>query len=181
MNLLFLCALSCYLNSFTYLSFQFYILILNFYFFLTQGVIFICLHRALYNLLFLSNIFFINNLAVSCSWIKMYLLSFTFKYIFFNKLIFQYHWAVCTNCPIALMIEQLLLLWSNCSIVRALWLKFSFCSISFFSKSKSSMPNIFFGQLHQVCPNKMVTHAFQMGHLGSLKKNIKNKGLELLL
>ena len=83
-------------------------------------------------------------------------------------------WAVCTNCPIALTIEQLLLLWSNCSIVRALWLKFSFCSISFFSKSKSSMPKIFFGQLHQVCPSKMVTHAFQMGHLGSLKK-IKKK------
>ena len=85
-----------------------------------------------------------------------------------------HYWAVCTNCPIALTIEQLLLLWSNCSIVRALWLKFSFCSISFFSKSKSSMPKFFFGQLHQVCPSKMVTHAFQMGHLGSLKK-IKKK------
>ena len=33
------------------------------------------------------------------------------------------------------------------------------------------MPNFFFGQLHQlVCPSKMVIHAFQMGHLGSLKK-----------
>ncbi len=39
------------------------------------------------------------------------------------------------------------------------------------------MPNFFFGQLHQlVCPSKMVIHAFQMGHLGSLKK-IKKKVL----
>ena len=38
------------------------------------------------------------------------------------------------------------------------------------------MPKKIFGQLHQVCLSKMVTHAFQMGHLGSLKKINKKFG-----
>ena len=38
------------------------------------------------------------------------------------------------------------------------------------------MPNIFFLQEYKVRPSKMVTHAFQMGHLCSLKKINKKFG-----